>query len=135
MSADLSNCLVAMFNSSTSLITNAINGQETETVSFAPHPHNLLPQDPSQYCPLISFWAFLVIIFPPNFLHFPSKSHICPVLLCYILLSSVALHWPQYPSCLRPVFARSDAGIVASNPTRGMDVCVCVYSVFVLSCV
>jgi hypothetical protein len=33
------------------------------------------------------------------------------------------------------LFARSDAGIVGLNPTRGMDVCVCVYSVFVLSCV
>jgi hypothetical protein len=33
------------------------------------------------------------------------------------------------------VFARSDAGIVGSNPSNGMDVCVCVYSVFVLSCV
>jgi hypothetical protein len=30
-------------------------------------------------------------------------------------------------------FARSNAGIVASNPTQGMDICV--YSVFVLSCV
>jgi hypothetical protein len=31
-------------------------------------------------------------------------------------------------------FARSNAGIVGSNPTEGMDVCiVCVYSVFVLS--
>jgi hypothetical protein len=29
------------------------------------------------------------------------------------------------------VFARSNAGIVDSNPSRGMDVCVCVYSVFV----
>jgi hypothetical protein len=26
-------------------------------------------------------------------------------------------------------------GMVGSNPTQGMDVCVCVYSVFVLSCV
>jgi hypothetical protein len=33
------------------------------------------------------------------------------------------------------VFARSKAGVVGSNPTQGMDVCVCVYSVFVLSCV
>jgi hypothetical protein len=34
------------------------------------------------------------------------------------------------------VFACSEAGIVGSNPTQGMDVwCVCVYSVFVLSCV
>jgi hypothetical protein len=33
------------------------------------------------------------------------------------------------------VFARSDGGIVGSNPTQGMDVCVFVYSVFMLSCV
>jgi hypothetical protein len=33
------------------------------------------------------------------------------------------------------IFARCNAGIVGSNPTQGMDVCVCVYSVFVLSCV
>jgi hypothetical protein len=33
------------------------------------------------------------------------------------------------------VFARSNAGIMGSNPTHGMDVCVCVYSVFVLFCV
>jgi hypothetical protein len=33
------------------------------------------------------------------------------------------------------VFARLNTGTVGSNPTRGMDVCVCFYSVFVLSCV
>jgi hypothetical protein len=33
------------------------------------------------------------------------------------------------------VFARSNAGIPGSNTTQAMDVCVCVYSVFVLSCV
>jgi hypothetical protein len=33
------------------------------------------------------------------------------------------------------VAARLFAGIVGWNPTQGMDVCVCVYSVFVLSCV
>jgi hypothetical protein len=34
------------------------------------------------------------------------------------------------------VFAPSNAGIVVSNPTQDMDVCiVCVYSVFVLFCV
>jgi hypothetical protein len=33
------------------------------------------------------------------------------------------------------VFARSNAGIVGSNPTQGMDVCVWVYFVFMLSCV
>jgi hypothetical protein len=31
----------------------------------------------------------------------------------------------------RTVFARSNGGIVALNPTQGMDVFVCVYSVFV----
>jgi hypothetical protein len=36
----------------------------------------------------------------------------------------------------KTVFVRSNAGIVGSNPTQGMDVCiVCVYSVFVLFCV
>jgi hypothetical protein len=30
------------------------------------------------------------------------------------------------------VFARSDDGTVGSNPTRGMNVCVSIYSVFVL---
>jgi hypothetical protein len=32
------------------------------------------------------------------------------------------------------IFARSNTGIVGSNPTQGMDVCL-VYSVFMLSCV
>jgi hypothetical protein len=32
------------------------------------------------------------------------------------------------------VVARSNAGIVGSNPTQSIDVCVCVYSMFVLSC-
>jgi hypothetical protein len=33
------------------------------------------------------------------------------------------------------VLARSNSRIVWSNPIRGMDVCVCVYSLFVLTCV
>jgi hypothetical protein len=33
------------------------------------------------------------------------------------------------------VFARSDAGIVGLNPNQDMDICVCVYSMFVLCCV
>jgi hypothetical protein len=33
------------------------------------------------------------------------------------------------------VFARSNAGTLGSNPTQGMDVCECLYSVFLLSCV
>jgi hypothetical protein len=35
----------------------------------------------------------------------------------------------------RNVFACSDAGIVVSTPTQGMDVRVRIYFVFVLSCV
>jgi hypothetical protein len=33
------------------------------------------------------------------------------------------------------IFARSNAGIVGSNPTQGMDVCVYVYSMLMLFCV
>jgi hypothetical protein len=33
------------------------------------------------------------------------------------------------------VYARSNAGIVGSNPTRGMDVCAHAFILFVLSCV
>jgi hypothetical protein len=46
--------------------------------------------------------------------------------------------WPitvASPSKAWTVFAYSNAGIVRSNPTEGMDVCVYVYTVFVLSCV
>jgi hypothetical protein len=35
---------------------------------------------------------------------------------------------------VRNIFARWNTGIVGSNLTQGMDVCMCVYSVFVLSC-
>jgi hypothetical protein len=41
--------------------------------------------------------------------------------------------WPR--DLRHEPFDLSNAGIVGSNPTQGMDVCVCVYSVFVLSCV
>jgi hypothetical protein len=33
------------------------------------------------------------------------------------------------------VFARSNAEIMGSNPTQGMDVCVCLFWVCMLSCV
>jgi hypothetical protein len=33
------------------------------------------------------------------------------------------------------IFARSNAGIVGSNPIQGVDISMFVYSVFVLSCV
>jgi hypothetical protein len=32
-------------------------------------------------------------------------------------------------------WTRSNTGIVGANPTQGMDVCACFYSVFVLFCV
>jgi hypothetical protein len=35
----------------------------------------------------------------------------------------------------RTAFARSNARIVGSDPNQGMEVCVCVYFVFVLFCV
>jgi hypothetical protein len=35
----------------------------------------------------------------------------------------------------RSKFARFNTGIVGPNYIQGMDVCVCVYSVFLLSCV
>jgi hypothetical protein len=50
----------------------------------------------------------------------------------------IVLHRPitvAARSKARTVFARSKARIVGSNPTEGMDVCVCVSSVFVLFCV
>jgi hypothetical protein len=53
--------------------------------------------------------------------------------------TEVVLFW--YPNVNQPITvaerskARSLAVIVDSNPTRGMDVCACVYSVFVLACV
>jgi hypothetical protein len=49
------------------------------------------------------------------------------------------VYWPITVAALSKaftVFGRSNAGIVGSNPTQSMDVCiVCVYSVFVLFCV
>jgi hypothetical protein len=49
--------------------------------------------------------------------------------LRYLLCGIRCLCQSQWPR------ARSNAGIVGSNPTQGMDVCiVCVFSVFVLFC-
>jgi hypothetical protein len=39
------------------------------------------------------------------------------------------------PSKAWTAFALSNTGVVSSNYSLGMDVCVCVYSVFVLFCV
>jgi hypothetical protein len=36
------------------------------------------------------------------------------------------------PITLAAVFARSNAGNVGSNPTQGMNVCVCIYYVCVV---
>jgi hypothetical protein len=53
--------------------------------------------------------------------------------ICYITRSA-RLVYTRLKTCT--VFARSIAGIVGSNHTQGMDVCiVCIYSVFVLFCV
>jgi hypothetical protein len=55
----------------------------------------------------------------------------------YIYIAVVLLtcrsHWPRGVS--RTVFGRSDAGIVGSNPTQGMDVCVRLFCVCVVVCV
>jgi hypothetical protein len=50
--------------------------------------------------------------------------------LMKLMLNSVAAR-----SQVWTVFARSKTEIVGSNPAQGMDVCLCVYSVFVLFCV
>jgi hypothetical protein len=68
----------------------------------------------------------------------PSKPFInhLPYHLTLYSLEPTAL-WPitvAAPSRAWNVFARSNTGMVGSNPIQGMDV-VCVYSVFVLSCV
>jgi hypothetical protein len=62
--------------------------------------------------------------------------------LFYISVSTTIYRYREHPpitiaerSKAGTVFARSDAGIVSSNPTRGMNVHVSVYSVFVLFCV
>jgi hypothetical protein len=43
----------------------------------------------------------------------------------------------QWPHGLRHELSlpAQNTGIMDSNPTQGMDVCVCIYSVFVLFCV
>jgi hypothetical protein len=51
------------------------------------------------------------------------------------LMRLLAHHSGSQWSMASNVFARSSAGAMGSNPTRGMDVCVCVYSVLVLFCV
>jgi hypothetical protein len=38
--------------------------------------------------------------------------------------------FPSY-NMLNIVFARSNTGIVGSNPTQGMDVCLCLFCVYV----
>jgi hypothetical protein len=60
--------------------------------------------------------------------------------------SRVCLNFPPAYDCQKPimvtarfkawtVFARSNAGIVGSNPTRGIDVCVRLFCVCVVLCV
>jgi hypothetical protein len=52
--------------------------------------------------------------------------------VAYVIKKPIAV---AAPSEAWTVLARSNTGIVGSNPTRGMDACfMCVYSVFVLFC-
>jgi hypothetical protein len=70
------------------------------------------------------------------------KCRVCKIYFKQLPMSSVTIvllvtSWPitvaaRYKAWT--VFARSNAGIVNANPTQGMEV-VCVYSMFVLSCV
>jgi hypothetical protein len=52
---------------------------------------------------------------------------------CILYCTPYNYSLPQWPRG-RSHEMSSNAGIVVSNPTQGMDVCVCVYSVFVLPC-
>jgi hypothetical protein len=75
-------------------------------------------------CSTKILWAYAILISPL------SLFRICCPLKCRMPVTEVAR------SEAWTVFARSNAGIVGSNPTQGMDICImCVYSVFVLSCV
>jgi hypothetical protein len=59
-------------------------------------------------------------------------------LVVFWKVSLVNFQWPitmAARSKVRTVFARPNTGIVGSNPAWGMDICMCFYSVFVLSCV
>jgi hypothetical protein len=59
-----------------------------------------------------------------------NKSESCTVYPCIVsLLITVAAR-----SEASTVFSRSKAGIVASNPTEGMDVCVHLFRVYVVLC-
>jgi hypothetical protein len=59
--------------------------------------------------------------------------------LCNILLQITYIEYTSITVAARSkalsIFARSNTGIKISNPTQSMSVCVCAYSVFVLSCV
>jgi hypothetical protein len=55
------------------------------------------------------------------------------MLLCEICISG-SFHRPYNVNILT-VFACSKAGVVGSNPTRGMDVCVRLFCVCVVLCV
>jgi hypothetical protein len=61
--------------------------------------------------------------------------YVCKYVCIYVCMCKpvAVTEWPK----ARTVLARLDAGILGSNPTRGMDVYVYVYvySMFVLSCV
>jgi hypothetical protein len=77
----------------------------------------------------------------PFLLAFPRKSYMlsssCPPCMIHvppnlIVEVIILIIFGQVTVAARSVFARSDAGIVGSNPTQGMDVW-CVYA-FILCC-
>jgi hypothetical protein len=51
--------------------------------------------------------------------------------ITFIIMMMSVIYFADHSG--RAFFDRSNTGIVGSNPTQGMDVSVCVYSVFVLS--
>jgi hypothetical protein len=64
-----------------------------------------------------------------------SSITLAPETLYFLVIPQINLITVAAHSTAWTIFARSNTGIVGSNPTWDMDICVCVYSLFVLSCV
>jgi hypothetical protein len=56
---------------------------------------------------------------------------------CYFLWYNLPALWITVAARSKAwtVFALSNTGIVCSNPTRGMDVCVCLFCICIVLCV